>query len=450
MWDILLILFLVFANGFFVAAEFALVKVRSNDLDSLVTEGRKTAVVAKKIMERLDAYLSACQLGITLASLGLGWVGEPHIATMLEPMIADFGITGAAVHYVSFPIAFSVITFLHITAGEQVPKMLAIKKSLQTSLVISLPLAMFYRAFNPFIWFLNTCSNAMLRIIGIELVSEHEETMTETELRLMLIQAAAGGEVTRREHSIMENVLDLEDIPARRYMLPRHEIVSINRNDTMEDKLRTVTESGHTRFPLCDQDLDHIIGIVHVKDIFQGILDKDELTSLVGLARDPLYLPETIKMDRLLVEFQVRQAVLAILVDEYGMASGMITLENVIEAVVGTIQDEFDSETPDIIKKGKNRYEVQASSPINLVAKGCSMQIPEEMSADTIGGIIIEILGHIPSKGEQVVVDEHVLTVLEAETTRIHRILVERQIDLEDRESEDAEVTDRDETEPPE
>ena len=424
-WDILLIIALVAANGFFVAAEFALVKVRQGEIESLAQEGSRTGQMTDHILKRLDAYLSACQLGITLASLGLGWYGEVQVAGMLEPVVLSLGLPAESVHFVALPIAFGIITFLHITAGEQVPKMLAIQKSQSTALAVSFPLIGFHKIFRPFIWLLNTSSNFMLRVVGVPLVSEHGDTTTETELRVMFMNAAAGGHVTQREMSWMENVLDLEDKPARRYMTPRQDIVYLNRYDSMEEKLQVAVESGHTRFPLCDEDLDHILGIVHVKDMFHAMHTKSELTQLVELARDPLFLPETIKLDVLLMEFQRRQTVIAILVDEYGVVSGMITLENVIEEVVGPIQDEFDSEKPPLIRKGVHLYEAEASCPVERVTEGIQFEVPEDIIADTLGGVMIGVMGHIPQQDEQVVVGHHRLTVLEAEPRRVLRILIE-------------------------
>lgn len=433
-WNILLILALVAANGFFVAAEFALVKVRSGGIDAMAQKGRRTAVVVQRILGRLNTYLSACQLGITLASLGLGWIGEPFVAAMLEPVVRWFGFSEDKVHYIAFPIAFGIITFLHITAGEIAPKTLAIQKSQPTALAVGLPLVLFYRIFQPFIWFLNASSNVMLKVIGISQISEHGEMLTETELRLMLLSAAAGGHLSRRERLIMENVLDLSEKPARRYMMPRRQIIYLNRRDPMDVKLKIASESGHTRFPLCDEDLDHIIGLVHVKDIFNAMLKEDTLTSLVAFAREPLYLPETIRLDSLLLEFQRKQSMIALLVDEYGVVSGMITLENVIEELVGPIQDEFDSETLPIIRRGPGRFEVEASCPVDVAVKGCQLELPDETTADTIGGVMIEILGHIPQVEEQVVVGRHTMTVLAAEPTRITRLLIEQREDAEEKE----------------
>lgn len=419
-----LVLLLVAANGFFVAAEFALVKVRLSEIRILAQTGSRTARMVERIMGRLDAYLSACQLGITLASLGLGWVGEPLVARTLEPIFAALGIPESKVHFVAFPIAFALITFLHITAGEQAPKILAIQKYTPTARTVSFPLYFFYKIFQPFIWFLNAASNRMLRMIGIHLDTAHGSILTEDELRQVLLDSVAGGHLTRRERLIIENVLDLEEKTARRYMVPRNQIVYLNRKDTMVEKLRKAAASGRTRLPLCEGDLEHIIGIVHVKDIFQAMASGEELTALVGVTRKALFLPELITLDALLREFQKGKTPLAMLVDEYGVVSGMITLEDVLEELVGPIQDEFDSEPPLIVKKGPNRFEVEAICPIDEVAKQCGMELPEEVRSDTVGGLVTDLLGHIPEVGEKVHVGRHTIVVLAAQPTRVQRVLI--------------------------
>ena len=427
LWKVMVVLLLVATNGFFVAAEFALVKVRLSEIRVLARSGNRTARTVEHILKRLDAYLSACQLGITLASLGLGWVGEPLVARSLEPLVDALGISRDKVHFVAFPLAFFLITFLHITAGEQAPKILAIQKYRPTALVVGLPLSVFYRIFRPFIWLLNASSNAMLRVIGIRMDAGHSDILTEEQLRLILLESARAGHVTQREHLFMENVLDLEDKPARRYMVPRQRIVYIDRKDSMEDKLRRISESGYTRLPLCNGDLDHIVGIVHIKDIFRVMTSKEEeLTALTGVARDPLFLPETIRLDALLREFQHHHTPLAMLIDEYGVVTGMIMLENVIEELVGPIQDEFDSEAPLIVKKGEHQFEVDALCPVDTVVKACQMELPADILADTIGGVVMEVLGHIPRVDEQVTVGVHRITVLKVESIRILRLLIEK------------------------
>lgn len=424
-WNIVLVLVLVFANGFFVAAEFALVKLRLQEIKLMALEGGKSAKLVENIVEHLDAYLSACQLGITLASLGLGWVGEPLLANMFEPYLHSLGISEDKVHYVTFPIAFGIITLLHITAGEQVPKILAIKKYKPTSLAIAFPLSIFYRIFKPFIWGLNTISNMMLRLAGIDIDSEHGGAHTEEELRDILLESAAVGHLTRRKRLFMENVLDLENKIARRYMVPRNQIIYIDSNDPVKEQLRIASESSHTRLPLCDDDLDHVTGIVHVKDIFNFLANGKEITSLKEFARKPAFIPETVTLDILLKEFQQKNIAFTLLVDEYGVLSGMITLENVLEELVGQIQDEFDSEQPSIIKKDTGIYEVDATCPVDQVVKHVGIDLPAS-SADTIGGIIIEQFGYIPAKDDKIIVGNHRATVIDSEPTRVKRILLQK------------------------
>lgn len=425
-WKIFLVLFFVGVNGFFVAAEFTLVKLRTSEIQLLQRTGKRSAKLVERIIERLDAYLSACQLGITLASLALGWIGEPFVARTMEPIFHYFAVSEKSIHIISFLIAFTIITSLHITVGEQVPKILAIQKYKTISLWIAFPLVIFYKVFKPFIWVLNTSSNAILRIIGIRSDTKHGGIPTEAELRHILFEASNVGYLKSRERLIMENVLDLEEKIARRYMVPRNQIVFINRDDSMEEKLKVVSESGHTRLPLCDGDLDHIVGIVHVKDLFQYLSTRQEIKALADIAREAVFLPETIRLDVLMVEFQKRKSIMAILIDEYGMVSGMITLENVLEELVGPIQDEFDDEKPGIVKKEADQYELDAACPIGDVERVCEIRIPEFVRADTIGGAVLDILGHIPQEGEKLTIGNHQVTITNAEPTRIKKLVINK------------------------
>lgn len=426
LWNILLVLLLVAANGFFVAAEFALVKVRASELDAPSADSTGAMRQANRMLERLDVYLSACQLGITLASLGLGWVGEPMVATMVEPVFAYFGLPQDKVHFAAFPLAFFIITFLHLTVGEQAPKIGAIQRARTTTLFVAYPLALFYKIFKPFISLINISSNGMLRLVGLDVVTEHDQHITEDEVRVILTQAAAMGHLGAGERRMLENVLDLEDKIARRYMLRRSQVIYLNVHDPMQTKLEIASRSGHTRFPLCDGDLDNVIGIVHVKDIFNAMTMGDELTSLTQVAREALFLPETIRLDKLLKEFQRARNHMAILVDEYGSASGIITMENVIEEMVGQIEDEFDAETPLIMRRGGNRFEVDATYAIDEFAKKFDFDPPEDSEADSVGGLLIETLSRIPQSGEKIELNNCTITVLESEPTRVIRVLVEK------------------------
>lgn len=426
LWQILLVLALVGANGFFVAAEFGLVKVRMTEIEALASAESKSTVRARHILEHLDSYLSACQLGITLASLGLGWAGEPVVARLLEPVFKGLGLPADMVHYFAFPLAFMTITFLHLTVGEQAPKIGAIQKARATTLLVAYPLTVFYTVFKPFIWLINVSSNGMLRIVGLKQVSDHDQEITEDEVRTILTQSAAMGHLQAREMQIMESVLDLEDKIARRHMVPRHQIVYLDTRDSMREKLGIASRSGHSRIPLCEGGLEEIIGIVHVKDVFNAMTLGGELESLRQVAREPLFLPETIRLDSLLKKFQKSQTHLAILVDEYGAVSGMITLENVIEEMVGPIEDEFDAETPLVLKKGEGRFEVDALCPLDEFRDKCGVDVQEKTRVDTVGGMLGEALLHIPRVGEELVVGQYRITVIDSEPRRVKRVLVEQ------------------------
>lgn len=419
--NLLFVIFLVVANGFFVAAEFALVKVRGSEIEILAQEGKWTAQLAHSILGRMDAYLSMCQLGITLASLGLGWVGEPVVAHLLEPVLGLFGITGDSVHHISVVIGFSTITFLHITVGEQVPKIMAIQAARKTTLFSSPILVFFYKVFRPFIWALNQSSNLMLRLIGIDVVSEHEQTHSEEELRMILAESSRGGGLSRGEHLIMENVLNLEDKLARQVMVPRNDIVILDVNQTLEQSYEVVAASSHTRFPLCDGNLDQVVGMVHSKALLRALISQDKIDSLKGVSQTIQFFPETVRLDALMRDFLRDHRHLAMLVDEYGVVSGMVTFEDILEQLVGPIQDEFDRELPFIKKVDSKTFEVDAMCPLDHIATRFQLELPVT-DADTAGGLVSELLGHIPAKGESITVSEHQLIVTAADETRVRKL----------------------------
>jgi CBS domain containing-hemolysin-like protein len=421
--ELIFVLFLVLANGFFVAAEFALVKVRLSQIEQLAQAGSFPARVARNVVNHLDAYLSACQLGITLASLGLGWVGEDVGRKLLRPGLAALGFPDAA-DYLALPLAFVLITFLHISLGEQAPKIMAIRAAQPTALFVSIPLTVFYKVLWPFIWVLHTASNLMLRLIGVRAVPPNEQMPTEEELRLILAESAAGGELSRRERLMMENVLDLEEKVTRQVMVPRRDIVFLNTRRSAQENLNIISESQYTRFPLCDGDLDRVIGMVHTKDVLGAIASGQPLPPLTKLARKIPFLPETMRLDVLLREFQRNRTHVAMVVDEYGTVSGMVTFEDVLEELVGPIQDEFDRELPMIIRRNNGRFLVDALCPLDELVEACHLELPE-VTSDTTGGLIIELLGHIPQPGEKVRVGRHELTVLDAEPTRVRRVEVQ-------------------------
>lgn len=422
--QIISVVLLVLANGFFVAAEFALVKVRLTQVVQLAREGNFSARAARNVLAHLDAYLSACQLGITLASLGLGWVGENVGKGLIDPLFRALGFAEAP-DYLAMSLAFVLITFLHITLGEQAPKILAIRAPQRTALTVSLPLTVFYKLLWPFIWLLHASSNLLLRMIGVRVPSTAEQLPSEEELRLILSESAAGGEVSRRERLMMENVLDLEEKITRQVMVPRRDVMFLNTRRPGKENLEIIADSQYTRFPLCDGDLDRVVGMVHTKDVLGAIAGGQPLPSLTRLSRKLPFFPETMRLDVLLREFQRNRTHVAMVVDEYGTVSGMVTFEDVLEELVGPIQDEFDRELPMIIRRNNGRFLVDALCPLGELVEECHIELPAEISSDTTGGLLVELLGHIPQPGEKLRLGRHELTVLDAEPTRVRRVEVQ-------------------------
>jgi CBS domain containing-hemolysin-like protein len=339
-WGLIFGLLLVGINGFFVAAEFALVKVRPTQIDEETVKTLRGRL-AKEMVQNLDSYLSASQLGITLASLALGWVGEPAFAWIIEPVVGLMpGFSPEALHSVSVTFAFLVITILHIVVGELAPKSIAIRKPKPTSLLVSIPMYFFYKASYPAIWLLDKASNRLLRIIGIRPVAEHERGHDAEELR-RLLASAHGAKISSQERKMLDNVFEFAEHTAKQIMIPRADVVYLSISRSLDENLKIARESGHTRFPLCREELDSVVGLVHIKDLFRSTTLP---SSLEQVRREISLVPETLPLDRLLRKMRQGQIHMAAVLDEYGGVSGIVTFENVIEEIVGEIQDEFDSE----------------------------------------------------------------------------------------------------------
>src|SRR6184192_3201637 len=428
-WDPILLLVaklavvmaLVLLNGFFVVAEFALVKIRDSQLNTLAAEGVKRTALVKQVKNNLNAYLSACQVGITAASLGRGWVGEPLLARMLQPFFAIAGIESQAViKSISFALAFSAITFLHIVLGEQAPKILAIRKSMAAALFVSAPLRLFYAIFKPAIWFLNAASNWVLRrLVRVEPIAAGELAHSEEELRLIVSESVKSAEVTPLGRELVFNVLDLRDRVVRDIMTPRGEIVYFNLEDGFEANVKKAIESRHTRFPLCRENLDNTIGLIHIKELLPMMRDPDP--DLLKIKRDLIPVPEMMPLEKLLKLFLGKHAHVALVVDEFGGTVGMVTLENVLEELVGDIQDEFDFEKEEFRKISANEFSVDGALglyELNDLAK-VDLESPD---VSTIGGYVTHLLGHLPKTGEQVKIDGYLVTVSESDNRRVKQL----------------------------
>jgi len=418
---------LVLLNGFFVAAEFALVKVRETQLAPLIAKGHRRARIANRVLGNLDASLSACQLGITLASLGLGWVGEPVFAALLKPLMNLLNVESqAARETIAFVVGFSALTFLHITAGEQAPKWLAIQKPLATSLWVVLPLEWFHRASYPLIWALNHASLWLLRRLGIEPTGEGEQAHTDEELRLLFAAShkRAGG--SSLGWDIVLNALDLRRRIAREVMRPRREIVAFDTETTIAECLDIAEKTRYSRFPLCESgDLDKTIGVVHIKDLYAARLKARSGADLRPACRKLIYVPETARLEKLLQLFLERRLHFAIVVDEYGGTVGMVTLENVLEELVGQIQDEFDQEKPLLLKKDERTWEVDGALPLHELAELIGEPLQEE-GVTTTSGLVTLRLGGFPNEGDTLTLGPYELRVQTMDGTRVERLKLTR------------------------
>jgi CBS domain containing-hemolysin-like protein len=415
------VLLIVAVNGFFVIAEFSIVKIRSSQLDSLIEKGDRRALFARHVTEHLDAYLSATQLGVTMASLALGWVGEPYIAQLIEPVFSLLGVHApAVVNTIAVVLGFAIITFLHITLGELGPKYLAINDPLGVSLRVVRPLRIFYAVFRPIIWVLNRSSNYILRdILRINPVGGVELAHSEEELRLILTESEEAEEVTPLGKEILINALDLRRRVVRDIMTPRGDVIFLNTEDTFEENLKTAQLSRHTRFPLCEGHLDNTVGLVHIKDLL--CLTREAAPNLLSIKRDLLPVPEMMPLEKLLDFFLKKHAHLALVVDEYGGTVGIVSLDNVLEELVGDIQDEFDADLQEYKKISDDEFIVEGALGLYEVNDLIGLEL-ESADVSTIGGYVTHLLGHLPRPGEQVRIDGYAVIVTKADGRRVDQL----------------------------
>lgn len=414
---------LVFLNAFFVAAEFAIVKVRSTRVQELVREGVRGSTAVQNAIGDLDAYLSATQLGITLASLGLGWIGEPAFASIVTPLLTTFGIwSEKVIHSISLTIAFAFITFLHIVLGELAPKSLAIRRPEETSLVVAPPLRLFYRVFYPALWFLNSSSSFFLRLLRITPASESELAHSEEELRILLAESHRTGTLSASKRKLLENVFDYTRRSAKHIMVPRADITYLSISRPLAQNLETIRQTQHTRYPLCADDIDHVLGMLHAKDLFQPLEGIGDSSDLMKLKRDILFVPESRPLELLQRDFQQKRVHMAVVVDEYGGTSGLVTLEDILEEIVGEIQDEFDTETPRM-EATADGYLVDGLVLLEEISSRLGFELPEHESS-TLGGYVIARLGRMARLGDVVVLDRYVAKVIEMKGRRVSKLLV--------------------------
>ncbi|MCA0431256.1 MAG: hemolysin family protein [Bacteroidetes bacterium] len=411
-FDLFITALLIILNGFFVAAEFALVKVRASQLDIKAQKGSSRAKLAKTLIEKLDAYLSATQLGITLASLAIGAVGEEVISQLVESFFVKVGWTpnDIAIHSISLPIALALLTILHVTIGEQIPKMIGIKYSMPTTLAIAWPMRIFYFIFSPFIWFLNQSSNLVLRLIGIKQGGD-EDVHTEEELRLILTESEEGGAIKPSENELIQNVFDFDDRIVKQIMVPQNRVVALDVELGKNEITKKIIEEGFSRIPLFLGDIDHVIGIVHTKDLLKALIE-NRFKSLKEIMRPAHFVPESMKINELLREFQKNHIQMAIVTNEFGATAGIITMEDIIEELVGEIQDEHDEEKPNVEKKSETEFIVNAQTTISDLNESLPIAIPENPHYETVSGYINFIFGRIPAVNDKRFKDGYEIIIL--------------------------------------
>ncbi|MDR6785798.1 hemolysin family protein [Pedobacter africanus] len=423
--------FLVALNGFFVAAEFAIVKVRASQIEIKAKSGSRVANIAKHITQHLDGYLAATQLGITLASLGLGWVGESVMHSIVHDLLINFSLSEVYITSISTGIAFMFITVMHIVFGELAPKSVAIQRPVATTLFIALPLQGFYLIFRPFIWVLNGFANVVLKIFGISNVGGHDSVHSTEELHYLLDQGKESGALDTNEHELIKNVFDFNERVVKNIMVPRTKIMGVEVSTPKKEVVEKIIAEGYSRLPVYDDIIDKIIGIVHAKDILP-LLAENKDWGLKDIIRKPYFVPETKKINDLLSELQQKRIQIAIVIDEFGGTAGMVTLEDIVEEIVGEIQDEYDEEKPNVEKISDTEFIINAYATVYDVNEHLPHDLPEDEDFDTVGGLVSHAFGKIPEVGDSEECYGYLFTILKKTEQNIETIKLELVISKKD------------------
>lgn len=420
--NILIVFLLVFMNGFFVATEFAMVKVRKSRIETLVLEGDKSAKNTLKVVNDLNSYLSACQLGITLASLGLGWVGEPAVSDMLMPLFNLFHLPESAVHSISFVLGFALITGFHIVLGELAPKSLAIISAEKIAMYTALPLILFYKLTYPIMWAFNHSTNLVLKIFGISQVDEHEAAHTDEEIKLLVEDSYKHGLIDKTELTFVDNIFDFSETTVKEVMIPRTDMSCIYLEDSFDEIIAYALEEQLTRYPVCKESKDNIVGFIHIKDLYKQKIEGNT-QNIQDIIREVKFVPKSMSISELLKVFKKEKAQMAIVIDEYGGTSGLVTNEDILEEIVGEIQDEFDEEGDEIIKTEEGNYIVDGKLILEDVNELLNTDIESE-NIDTIGGWIYSQLSSYPQINDKVAFENYEFIILKCDRKRISKVLI--------------------------
>ena len=422
---LLVALFLVLLNGFFVASEFAFVRIRSTSVEQLAEEGRPGAATLQEVMANLDDYLAATQLGITIASLGLGWIGEPAVAALIEPVLAPL-LPSSLIHVVAFALGFGIITFLHVVFGELAPKTIAISQAERLALLLAPPMKLSYYLFVPGIIVFNGTANAFTRLLGVPPASETDETLEEREIRRVLARSGEAGHVDTAEVEMIERVFDLNDTAVREVMVPRPDVVSVPTNRSLPELRSTILDAEHTRYPVvAADDTDQVVGFVDVKDVVRAGESDDESATADDLAREIIVVPEMTTINDLLLQFRDERQQMAAVIDEWGAFEGIATVEDVVEAIVGDLRDEFDADSgePPLHQHEDGTYEADGSVPLSAVNNALETDFEGE-GYGTLGGLVLDRLGRTPEVGDSVKVANYSIEVTGVDGARISTLQI--------------------------
>lgn len=419
--NIFLILFFVLMNSFFVVAEFAMVKVRKSRIEVLASGGSITAKYAFKIVNNLNNYLSACQLGITLASLALGWIGEPTVSKIISPLLYNFRLSESTIHSVSVFVGFFIITGLHIVVGELVPKSLAILSSEKFSIATAMPLLFFYRATYPIMWLFNHTTNLILKLMGYSLVEEHEAAHTNDEIKILVGESYKHGLIDKSEYTYVDNIFEFTDKNVKDVMIPRMDMVCVFKEDSYESILETAMKEKYTRYPVCEDDKDNVVGFIHIRDLYEQKI-RNNVRSIGGFIRKIISVPESMPINDMLKRFQKEKENIAVVIDEYGGTAGIVTAEDILEEIVGNLSNEYDDEEKEIDILDNNTFLVKGIVHLDKIGDLTGVQLPED-EYDTLSGFLIGQLGRIPASTEKPVIEYEGL-VFKVEKVEYKRILL--------------------------
>jgi CBS domain containing-hemolysin-like protein len=425
--NIFVIAFLLFVNGFFVAAEFALVKVRKTRLEQLSNEGNSNANKALRLVNDTNRMLAAAQLGVTIASIALGWVAESTIVQLIEPIIRLISISHStiAAHTIAVPISFIVVTYFHVLLGEQLPKCFALRHTESLALLVATPMDMFITLLKPFVWLLLVSGDKILCAFHVS--SEDASLVHSTEELDMLVDASYNeGVLNETEAEMLHNMFKFSDLMAKQVMLPRTDMMCIPSDITYDELNKFALENQYTRYPVYEENIDKILGFIHVKDLYSLAMTKDEY-SINKLIRPLMMVPETMTLDNLIIEFKKSHTQIAVVIDEFGGTSGLITLEDVLEEIIGEVQDEFDEEEETDIKEiAENTYIANAMMRIDEMVEFFDLNetLFEEDDVETIAGLVVKLLGKIASIGDTVSFNGLTFTVVEVDGARVTKLQI--------------------------